>query len=118
MENEPSRAARGERRSRARRRNPTYLAGPWIALVGPHHWAATVLDISATGLALLAARSYEAGHEMKVEFLDRANRTWHAKRVRVVHCTLQVKHVWMIGGEFVEPFTDEEFQALLPERQT
>jgi hypothetical protein len=76
---------------------------------------ATILNISTTGLALLAARSFDAGHEMDVEFLDRGNRAWYAKRVRVAHCTPQDKRVWAIGAEFVEPFTLEEFRSVAPE---
>jgi hypothetical protein len=117
MGTELSRASRRERRAFLRHPYPKHLAIPWLALVGPNHWAATIVNISVVGLAIVSAHTYPAGFEMKIEFRARISDSWHAKRVRVIHCTPQGKHAWMLGTLFVEPFTVEEFQALLPDRR-
>jgi hypothetical protein len=114
MVTESSRDSRAERRAFLRQHTPTSLAAPWIALVGPNRWATTILNISVAGLALASPQSYPTGFEMRLEFRAQTSRTWHEKRVRVAHCTLQSEHLWIIGALFVEPFSEVEFQALLP----
>jgi hypothetical protein len=118
MGTDSSPVARGERRAYLRHYRPKHLTVPGIALVGPNHWAATIVNISLAGLAMVSAHTYPAGFEMKIEFRARATNSWRAKRVRVVHCTPQGKHVWLIGALFVEPFSAAEFQALLPENRS
>jgi hypothetical protein len=116
MGKEPSRSQRKERRADCRRNNAVRLAAPWIALVGPNQWAATILNISASGVALASGHEYPRGFETWIEFRNWADRTWHTKRIQVVHCTPKGKHAWQIGALFVEPFTVEEFQVLFPEQ--
>jgi hypothetical protein len=95
---------------------PTRLATPWIALVGPNRRAATIVSISAAGLEVASAYDYPTGSEMAIEFRDRVTRSWHTRRVCVAHCTPQTNQTLIIGALFVEPFTEAEFRALLPDR--
>jgi hypothetical protein len=106
-----------ERRAFPRHHNPRPQAVPWLALVGPNPWTATILNISASGLAVVSAHTYPVGFETKIEFCDGVNHVWHSKRVRAAHCTPQRKNVWLVGAGFEEPFTAREFQDLVPEGQ-
>ncbi len=92
---------------------PPPPAFPWLALLGPNRWLATVRNISAGGIGFASSHIYPAGFQTTIELLNVAAHTLVIKSSRVAHCTPRGGHIWILGASFVEPFTDQELKDLL-----
>jgi hypothetical protein len=114
MGNEANSFPWGDRRRGHRHRHPARPRTPWIALVGPNRWAATILNISADGIALALPYPYPRDYRITIELFNPTHHRWHQKSLRVTHCTPRSPHAWIIGGTFVNALTPEEPKFLLP----
>lgn len=103
-----------ERRRVARALCPSPPAFPWLALVGPNLWVATIANVSRIGIAFTFSHIYPAGFQTTIELLNLTTRIWQEKRLRVVHCTPRGVYTWMLGASFIEPFSADEVKGLLP----
>jgi hypothetical protein len=102
-----------ERRRFARFPCSAAPAFPWLALVGPNRWVATICNISVEGIALTFSHIYPAGFPITVELLNVTAHRLMIKPARVVHCTPRAADRWMLDAGFVEPFAEAELKALL-----
>jgi hypothetical protein len=103
-----------DRRDSVRHQVPIPPSFPWMALVGPNLWAATIVNLSASGIAFISTQPYPSGFHTTIELLDRKWRIWRKKHLRVVHCTPCEVNCWRVGGLFVPAFSDAELEVLLP----
>jgi hypothetical protein len=113
MQNRSSTAHVPDRRRLTRYACQKTEAPPWIALLAPRTWPATVYDISATGAGILLSCAITPGTKVKLEFHDQADRSWRARIGQVVHCAPYDLHTWRIGFDFLDPFSEVELQQLL-----
>jgi hypothetical protein len=107
-------APQEERRGSFRYQAAVPPSFPWMALVGPNLWAASILNLSAAGIAFTSTQPYPRGFLTSIELLDRERRIWRKKQLRVAYCAPHELQRWKVGGLFVQPFTPAELELLLP----
>jgi hypothetical protein len=109
---EASSVACAERR-RVVRRGPD---GHCLSVVFPvalQRRLSSVYNISPSGIALRHHSSLEAGKVLAVEVFNRKRNFWHLKVLRVIHATCVADDSWVIGGVFLTPLSDREFESML-----
>jgi hypothetical protein len=83
------------------------------ATAGLNRCLATVRDISPSGIGLWLPFSSEPDQRVTLELLNRSGNFLHLKLARVAHVTASPDGSWLVGYEFVYPFTADEFCFLL-----
>jgi hypothetical protein len=76
-------------------------------------WMATVRNISAEGIGLLANRPFRSGMTLTLELPTSATQVAKTVLVRVTHCRHQSgTKYWVLGGAFSRELTKEELDFL------
>jgi hypothetical protein len=74
---------------------------------------ATVLNLSASGIGLLADRFVDAGTLLNIDLTGRDGRSSRTILACVVHVNQQGEGAWALGCNFIRELTDEDIQALI-----
>jgi hypothetical protein len=77
------------------------------------HWAATIVDISVEGVALLLRRPFEPGTVLTLALRDERFKVEQALQVRVAHLKPRSRSEWLVGCSVERPLTEAELRALL-----
>lgn len=85
------------------------------AVRGDHDmkWAATIRDISVSGIGLLLKRRFERGAGLTIELPENGGNSAYTVLAKVIHTTSQPGGYWLLGCAFVSELSDEELEALL-----
>src|SRR5262245_39683298 len=84
--------------------------------VGEHQqerWAATVLNISASGVGLRVTREFEPRALVSLELPAPADKPSRTVLARVVHVTPDSIGHWIVGCAFEDRLSDEELRSIL-----
>jgi c-di-GMP-binding flagellar brake protein YcgR len=84
-----------------------------VALDDPKLHPAKVLDISASGVALLVEREIENGTLLSVELHNAAGTVERTMLACIVHVTCQASNEWALGCNFIRSLSEEDLKALL-----
>ena len=84
----------------------------WKALVGEGLQGALVRDISPAGIGLLLQHEVDLRKRLRIELPSKTGALWHLKVFDVIHATPQ-DGIWLIGGVFPAPLTDEQLRLLI-----
>jgi hypothetical protein len=76
-------------------------------------WLGRLRDISPGGAGLLLSQRFEPGSMLIVEL--EAKRPARCFAAQVVHATADESGHWIVGCEFIRPFSEEELHVLLQE---
>jgi hypothetical protein len=79
-------------------------------------WPGTVRDISQGGVGLLVRHRFRPGTFLTLDLRDSTSKLLRTVQVRVIHATsmlVEGNHCWLLGCEFDQPLSEEEFQALV-----
>jgi hypothetical protein len=76
-------------------------------------WPATVLDISASGVALLLRRPFEPGTVLTLALRDENFKVEQTLQIRVAHLKPRSRSEWLAGCSFERALTETEVRALL-----
>ena len=79
-------------------------------------WAAKVQNLSRGGVAMVLDRRFDIGTVLSMRLQGATPGSSRSVLVRVVHASLLTANPglrWLVGGAFVEPLSDDEFQELL-----
>lgn len=77
------------------------------------HWAATIRDLSVSGIRLVLRRRFEPGAGLAIELPATDSCPASTVLARVVHARSQGDGSWALGCKFVSPLSDEELATLL-----
>lgn len=72
-----------------------------------------VVNIATIGVGLRCNSAFEVGTVLAVNLLPNDPDSLPACQVRVVHSTDQEDGTWIVGAEFLEPLTEDDFKTLL-----
>ncbi|OAI46599.1 hypothetical protein AYO44_11090 [Planctomycetaceae bacterium SCGC AG-212-F19] len=108
----PLDAAVGDRRVDSRIR---FGAGLYRipVLVGAVVEEAVVRDISREGIGLLLTHEVTPGQLITMQVFSRGWQRGHLKTSRVMHTDPAGDGRWAVGCSLLQPFTEEEFQAVV-----
>lgn len=84
----------------------------WRALVGDGLQGALIRDISPAGIGLLLQHEVDPRKRLRIELPSKTGALWHLKVLDVIHATPQ-GGIWLIGGAFPAPLTDEQLHSLI-----
>lgn len=114
MDREPDRQTVAHHERRSHPRQPCGQNTPCVtASAGLHRCLAAVHDFSPCGIGLWLPFSPEPGQRVTLELLNPNGNFLHLKLARVAHATASPDGSWLVGYEFVYPFTADEFRSLL-----
>jgi c-di-GMP-binding flagellar brake protein YcgR len=84
-----------------------------VASDDERHYAAKVLDISATGVGLLVDRDIENGTLLSVELHNAAGTAERTMLACIVHVTRQASSEWALGCNFIRSLSEQDLKALV-----
>ena len=87
-----------------------------VANAAGQRWAATVTDLSITGLCLIVKRRFEAGNVLEVSFTLTEDGSTMNQLTRVRWIRATESKMWMLGFEFVTAITDDDLNAIVADR--
>lgn len=76
-------------------------------------WAATIRDISRSGVRLHLERRFEKGTPLALDLPAVGEQETSVVFVKVVHMKIQDDGTWMLGCQFVSELSDAELQGVL-----
>lgn len=91
-------------------------AGQAVLLARSGVWTVTARDISTRGFGVVLDRELDPQARLVVELFNRLGNFWYRKGVQVIHATPHEGNTWLVGGIFVQEFSDEDLHALLGEK--
>jgi hypothetical protein len=75
-------------------------------------WPGRIRNLSAGGIGINLARSFEPGTVLAIDIRSRDQRV-ETLTARVVHARLQDDGSWILGCAFANPLSEEDLKALL-----
>jgi hypothetical protein len=75
-----------------------------------HGW---LIDLSATGVGMALARPIPVGTDAVIQIRGADGRRVYDLPARIVHCTEQVQHDWIVGCVFDTPLSPDDLDNLL-----
>ena len=76
-------------------------------------WGARILNISATGIALLMSRRFEPGTLLAITLEGSDSQSLHTLMARVVNVRADADSKWILGCAYTTKLSEEEVQTLL-----
>ncbi len=102
-----------ERRAAERHECNIQTEGCQLGSLGSKSWAATVKNISATGVALILRHRVKPGTVLVIKFQSGNLNLSRPIPIRVMHVQPQAEGAWLHGCAFVRKLREEDLHSLL-----